>query len=79
MLKDITVEDVVFTSWRVFISPATWAIVIMFVVFGILGNDDFAQEQAAMDEYCAMVKQYKETEGKAGHPDYNGTYFPYCH
>lgn len=42
------------------------------VAIGIVGQSDMEEEQRQQDEYCAMVKLWKQTKGKQGWPAYNG-------
>ena len=42
------------------------------IAMGIVGQSDFEEEQRQADQYCEMVKLWKETRGQAGWPAYNG-------
>lgn len=42
------------------------------IAAGIVGKSDFEEEQRQQDNYCFMVKQWKQTNGKQGWPAYNG-------
>lgn len=44
----------------------------LIVAMGIVGQSDFEEEQRQQDEYCAMVKLWKKTNGQQGWPAYNG-------
>lgn len=44
----------------------------LLIAMGIVGQSDFEEEQRQQDEYCAMVKLWKQTKGQAGWPAYNG-------
>ncbi|MFP5404624.1 MAG: hypothetical protein ACLGG2_08030 [Gammaproteobacteria bacterium] len=46
--------------------------IFVLVLMGIVGQSDFEEEQRQQDEYCAMVKLWKQTNGQAGWPAYNG-------
>lgn len=45
---------------------------ILIVAFGIVGQSDFEEEQRQADQYCEMVKLWKQTNGQSGWPAYNG-------
>ena len=45
---------------------------LLIAAFGIVGQFDFEEEQRQQDEYCAMVKLWKQTNGQQGWPAYNG-------
>ena len=45
-------------------------VLIMLVAYGIAGTHDFDEEQRQEQEYCEMVKLYKQTRGQAGWPEY---------
>lgn len=53
-----------------------YQVILAFIAFialaGIVGKSDFEEEQRQQDEYCAMVKLWKQTNGQAGWPAYNG-------
>jgi len=44
----------------------------LILAFGLVGQSDFEEEQRQTDQYCEMVKLYKQTNGQAGWPAYNG-------
>lgn len=44
----------------------------LIVAMGIVGQSDFEEEQRQQDEYCAMVKLWKKTNGQQGWPAYDG-------
>ena len=46
--------------------------IAMLAAFGLLGSMDKEEDQRQQDEYCAMVKLWKQTNGQAGWPAYNG-------
>ena len=48
------------------------AFIGIIVAMGIVGQADFEEEQRQQDEYCEMVKLWKETRGQSGWPAYNG-------
>lgn len=45
-------------------------VIVMAVAYGIAGTHDFEEEQRQEQEYCDMVKLYKQTIGQAGWPEY---------
>lgn len=53
-----------------------YQVILAFIAFialaGIVGQSDVEEEQRQQDEYCAMVKLWKQTNGQAGWPAYNG-------
>lgn len=44
----------------------------LIVAMGLVGHMDAEEEQRQQDEYCAMVKLWKQTKGQQGWPAYNG-------
>ncbi|NYW24487.1 hypothetical protein [Escherichia coli] len=48
------------------------AILAVFILFGLVGDMDFHEEERQHAEYCEMVKLWKESNGKAGWPAYDG-------
>ena len=42
------------------------------IAMGIVGHMDFQEEERQHAEYCEMVKLWKQTNGQAGWPAYNG-------
>lgn len=44
----------------------------LILAFGLMGRMDKEEEERQQDQYCEMVKLYKETNGQAGWPAYNG-------
>jgi len=48
------------------------AIVAILAAMGIAGHMDFEDEQLQQDNYCEMVKLWKESHGQKGWPAYNG-------
>lgn len=53
-----------------------YQVILAFIAFialaGIVGHMDAEEEQRQQDEYCAMVKLWKQTKGQQGWPAYNG-------
>lgn len=53
-----------------------YQVILIFIAFialaGIVGQSDLEEEQRQQEEYCAMVKLWKQTKGQAGWPAYNG-------
>ena len=45
---------------------------VLILAFGLMGNMDKEEEERQQNQYCEMVKLYKETNGQAGWPAYNG-------
>ena len=48
------------------------AAIAFIALAGIVGQSDFEEEQRQANQYCEMVKLWKESKGKAGWPAYNG-------
>ena len=48
------------------------AIIGIIIAFGLVGQSDFEEEQRQAEQYCEMVKLWKQTKGQAGWPAYNG-------
>lgn len=48
------------------------AFIGLIIAMGIVGQSDLEEEQRQQDEYCAMVKLWKQTKGQQGWPAYNG-------
>lgn len=48
------------------------AFIGIIIAMGIAGNMDAQEEERQHAEYCEMVKLWKESNGKAGWPAYNG-------
>ncbi len=44
----------------------------LLIAMGIVGQSDFEEEQRQAEQYCEMVKLWKQTKGQAGWPAYNG-------
>ncbi len=44
--------------------------IIMLAIRGIVGSYDFEEAKRQEQEYCEMVKLYKQTRGQAGWPEY---------
>lgn len=51
---------------------AIFALLAVLLLMGIVGHFDAEDEQLQQDNYCEMVKLWKESHGKAGWPAYNG-------
>lgn len=47
-------------------------VLLVLVAFGLVGHMDAEEEQRQAEQYCEMVKLWKETNGKAGWPAYDG-------
>lgn len=47
-------------------------LLLLIALFGLAGRGDFEEEQRQADQYCEMVKLWKETRGQAGWPAYDG-------
>jgi hypothetical protein len=48
------------------------AIIALIAALSLVGQSDFEDEQAQAEQYCEMVKLWKQTKGQAGWPAYNG-------
>jgi len=48
------------------------AIIGIVITMGIVGQSDFEEEKRQAEQYCEMVKLWKQTNGHAGWPAYNG-------
>ena len=48
------------------------AIIGLIIAMGIVGQSDMEDEQLQSEQYCEMVKLWKQTKGQAGWPAYNG-------
>lgn len=48
------------------------AIIGIVISMGIVGQADFEEEQRQAEQYCEMVRLWKETNGQAGWPAYDG-------
>lgn len=46
--------------------------IFVLVLMGIAGHMDAQEEERQHAEYCEMVKLWKESNGKAGWPAYDG-------
>ena len=61
---------------RSLLSIPRWQVILialgLILAFGLMGNMDKEEEERQQDQYCEMVKLYKETNGQAGWPAYNG-------
>lgn len=42
--------------------------IAIIVAFGIVGQADYEEAERQHDEYCEMVKLWKQTKGEAGWP-----------
>jgi hypothetical protein len=51
---------------------AILALVAILVLMAFVGSFDAEEEARQQEEYCAMVKLWKESKGQAGWPAYNG-------
>jgi hypothetical protein len=48
------------------------AAISLVIALGLVGQSDFEDEQAQAEQYCEMVKLWKQTKGQQGWPAYNG-------
>lgn len=46
--------------------------ILVLIAMGIAGEMDFEDEQLQQENYCEMVKLYKQSNGQKGWPAYNG-------
>jgi hypothetical protein len=51
---------------------AILALVAILVLMSFVGSFDAEEEARQQEEYCSMVKLWKESKGQAGWPAYNG-------
>lgn len=47
--------------------------ILVLVLFGIAGHMDADEADRQQEQYCEMVKLYKQSNGEKGWPAYNGT------
>lgn len=52
--------------------PRIILVIFVLVLMGIAGRMDAQEEERQHAEYCEMVKLWKQTNGQAGWPAYNG-------
>lgn len=43
---------------------------IAVIAIGAVGSIDYEEEQRQQDEYCQMVRLWRQTKGEAGWPEY---------
>ena len=48
------------------------AIAGIITVMGIAGQSDYEEQQRQAEQYCEMVRLWKQTGGQAGWPAYDG-------
>lgn len=48
------------------------AIIGLIIAMGVVKPTDMEDEQLQAEQYCEMVKLWKQTKGQAGWPAYNG-------
>jgi hypothetical protein len=48
------------------------AILAILLAMGVVGHFDAEDAQLQQDNYCEMVKLWKQSNGKSGWPAYNG-------
>ena len=48
------------------------AIIGIIIAMSIVGQSDLEEAERQQTEYCEMVKLWKQTNGRAGWPAYNG-------
>jgi hypothetical protein len=46
--------------------------IFLVAAFGVIGNLEEEEAQFQEEQYCAMVKLWKETRGQSGWPAYDG-------
>lgn len=51
---------------------AILALILIFVMMGLAGHMDYEEAGRQQDQYCEMVKLYKQSNGEKGWPAYNG-------
>lgn len=61
---------------RSLLSVPRWQAILialmLILAFGLMGSMDKEEEERQQTQYCEMVKLYKETNGQAGWPAFNG-------
>ena len=50
----------------------TLSVIGLVAAMGIAGQADYEEEQRQVEQYCEMVKLWKQTGGRDGWPAYNG-------
>jgi hypothetical protein len=48
------------------------AIIGIIIAMSIVGQSDLEEAERQQEEYCEMVKLWKQTKGQAGWPAFNG-------
>ena len=48
------------------------------IALGFVGSMDHQSVTSDVDEYCRMVKQFRDTDGAFGWPDYENAYESWC-
>lgn len=48
------------------------AFIAIAVLMGVVGHMDYEEADRQHEEYCEMVKLYKQSNGEKGWPAYNG-------
>ena len=48
------------------------AVIGIVIAMGIVGQSDLEEDQRQADQYCEMVKLWKQTNGQSGWPAYDG-------
>jgi len=51
---------------------------LILACFCMLTQFDYEDELIEQARYCSMVVDYAKSDGKLGHPDYNGNYTEVC-
>lgn len=59
-------------------SPLFWVMVVLAVALNYVGKMDFEDAIKQQSHYCKMVELGITTDGKAGWPDYLGSYHETC-
>jgi len=47
-------------------------LLLLIALFGLAGRGDFEEEQRQLAQYCDMVQLWKDSNGQAGWPAYDG-------
>lgn len=53
-------------------TQAILAFIAIVVLMGIAGRMDYEEADLQQEQYCEMVKLYKQSNGEKGWPAYNG-------
>jgi hypothetical protein len=71
-------EEIKRRVFRIEVSPVFWLLILLVLGLGWVGNMDLEDAIQADRNYCYMVKQYKESDGSYGWPDYSDRFDKDC-